>query len=112
MFCSVCGKEVMDEAVICPNCGCMIKKDSIKSNGNPFASGKKASVSVILGIIGIVFAWLFALVGHIVSIIGIIFGIKEYRETEKMIGLILSIIGEVCSIFSSIIGAVVVSGLF
>ncbi len=22
MFCSKCGKEIMDEAVICPNCGC------------------------------------------------------------------------------------------
>lgn len=22
MFCSKCGKEIMDEAVVCPNCGC------------------------------------------------------------------------------------------
>ena len=22
MYCSKCGKEIMDEAVICPNCGC------------------------------------------------------------------------------------------
>ena len=73
---------------------------------------EKAKVSLILGIIGIVFAWLFALVGHITSIIGIVIGIKEYKETEKMTGLILSIIGEVCSIFSSIIGAVAFSSIF
>lgn len=24
MYCSKCGKETMDEAVICPNCGCPI----------------------------------------------------------------------------------------
>ena len=112
MYCSVCGKEVMDEAVICPSCGCMIKKDGIKTIGKSSGSDKKTQTSVILGIIGIAFAWLFALIGHIVSIIGIILGIKEYKETEKMTGLILSIIGEVCSIFSSIIGAVVFSGLF
>ena len=23
-FCSKCGKEIMDEAVICPNCGCSV----------------------------------------------------------------------------------------
>ena len=22
MFCSKCGKEIMDEAIVCPNCGC------------------------------------------------------------------------------------------
>ena len=26
MFCSKCGKEIHDEAVICPECGCKVKK--------------------------------------------------------------------------------------
>lgn len=70
---------------------------------------KKVQKSLILGVIGIVFAWLFALVGHIVSIIGIIIGVKEYKETNKNTGMIISIIGEVCSIISSIIGVVMLS---
>ena len=70
---------------------------------------KKVQKSLILGVIGIVFAWLFALVGHIVSIIGIIIGVKEYKETNKNTGLIISIIGEACSIVSSIIGVVMLS---
>lgn len=70
-------------------------------NTNPQSS----PASMILGIVGIVFAWLFALVGHITSIIGIVLGIKEYKATGKMTGLVLSIIGEVCSVLSSIIGA-------
>ena len=69
-------------------------------------SGKKTQVSLILGIIGIVFAWLFALVGHIVSIIGIVIGIKENRETGKNTGLVVSVIGEVCAVVSSLIGIV------
>ena len=108
-FCEKCGKEIMDDAVICPGCGCMVNGNATTSQNKP---QKKTSVSLILGIIGIVFAWLFALVGHIVSILGIVFGIKEYKESEQFSGLILSIIGEVCSIFSSIIGAITFSTLF
>ena len=108
MYCSVCGKEISENAVVCTGCGCMIKK----SASTQPQTKKKTQVSLILGIVGIVFAWLFALVGHITSIIGIVMGIKEYKETEKMTGLILSIIGEVCSIFSSIIGAVIVASAF
>ncbi len=108
-FCSKCGKEITDDAVICVNCGCAVEKNQ---NNTYNQSQKKASVSLILGIIGIVFAWLIAIVGHITSIIGIIFGIKEYKSTSKMSGLVLSIIGEVCSIFSSIIGAVLATSIF
>ena len=112
MYCSVCGKEILDESVICPGCGCMVKHTNTKSLASTTETAKKTQTSLILGIIGIVFAWLFALVGHITSIIGIVIGIKEYKETEKMTGLVLSIIGEVCSIFSSIIGAVALSSIF
>ena len=113
MYCSVCGKEILDEAVICTGCGCMVKSPSVKEAvSTPSDNQKKTQVSLILGIVGIVFAWLFALVGHITSIIGIVIGIKEYKETDKMTGLVLSIVGEVCSIFSSIIGAVVLSNVF
>ena len=113
MFCSKCGKEIADEAVICTGCGCAVK-DLIINNtvSTRTKKEKKTSAAVTLGIIGIVFAWLFALVGHITSVISIIFGIKEYKENEKMTGLVLGIIGEVCSIFSSIVGAVAFSGLF
>ena len=112
-FCSKCGKELLDEAVICPNCGCEVKGVNMNATASvAVESKKKTQVSLILGIIGIVFAWLFALVGHITSIIGIVIGIKEYRETGKMTGLTVSIVGEVCSIFSSIIGAVAMASVF
>ena len=105
-FCTHCGNEVNENADICIKCGCKVAKTTFTP------ADEKTQVSLVLGIVGIVFAWLFALVGHITSIIGIVIGIKEYKETEKMTGLVLSIIGEVCSIFSSIIGAVVFSSVF
>lgn len=67
-------------------------------------SGKKTQVSLVLGIIGIVFAWIFALVGHVISIIGIVVGVSENKKTGKNTGLIVSIIGEVCAVISSFIG--------
>ncbi len=59
---------------------------------------------VILGVLGIVFAFLLALVGHVLSIIGIIYGAKEYKENGKSVGLIISSIGEALAIISSIAG--------
>ena len=76
-----------------------------KAPVTPSAGSKsKTSVSLILGIIGLVMAWLLAIVGHVVAIIGIILGAKESNETGKKTGLIVSIIAEVCAIISSLIG--------
>lgn len=51
-FCQKCGKELMDEAVICPGCGCAV--------GNQSFSGKKedevpkqAKTAQLLGILSI-----------------------------------------------------------
>lgn len=60
--------------------------------------------SMVLGIIGIVFSFLFALVGHATSIPGIVIGYKEYKKNGYKTGLILSIIGESLSVLSSLIG--------
>ena len=51
-FCSTCGKEIMEEAVICPNCGCLVEKASQKNNSE---SGLKiaAKIFMILGTIGL-----------------------------------------------------------
>ena len=109
-YCSNCGSEVDENAVVCINCGCSIKKEN--NNENSLETTRATpKTGLILGILGIVFAWLFALIGHVLSIIGIIVGIKEYKSTNNMTGLILSIIGEVCAIFSSILGAVIGAGL-
>ena len=106
-YCSNCGSEVDNNAVVCIKCGCAIQKDT---SPTPVHT-ETPKTGLVLGILGIVFAWLFALVGHVLSIIGIIVGIKEYKATNKMTGLILSIIGEICAIFSSIIGAAMTTAI-
>lgn len=107
-YCVHCGNEVADDAVVCMKCGCALsvqKTDTVETK-------KKSPASLILGILGIVFAWFFALAGHVLSIVGIVLGIKEYKANGNMSGLVVSIVGEVCAIISSIIGAVVGAVMF
>ena len=33
-FCSKCGKEIVDEAVVCPNCGCAVAGASMSIDKN------------------------------------------------------------------------------
>lgn len=108
-FCSHCGKEIMDEAVICPGCGCAVQEQGVVNNGVKEEASKR---SIVLGIVGIVGGILLAIVGHICSIIAIIFGIIDCTEKRKPTGLILGIIGEVISIISSIIGAAIATSMF
>lgn len=70
-YCSNCGKEVDDKAVICPNCGCRIDDFSART-----------SLST-LSIIGFIFAFLFPLVGLIISIIAHSNAKKEFDERSR-----------------------------
>ena len=77
MFCSKCGKEIMDEAVICPNCGCATNNynqssstsiNSVYSNDYPIIR-KFAEQAQTIKNLGIVAAVLFLGIGIIFSII-------------------------------------------
>lgn len=74
---------------------------------NPSNGGGVASI--VLGILGIIMAWLLAIVGHILSIIGIVLGARDVAKSKKVGGLVLSIIGEICAIISSILGVLLMS---
>lgn len=57
MFCSKCGKEVHDEAVVCTSCGCSIgKKEQVsdESVGEDKASGGLIVVSILFPIVGVI----------------------------------------------------------
>lgn len=51
-FCEKCGKEIMDEAVICPNCGCSTQSSG-QTEENTAVCAPASKAAVILGIIGI-----------------------------------------------------------
>lgn len=60
MFCKNCGREINDNAAVCPHCGVQVGKLSYsgETEGN------------VIAIVGFVFAFLIPIVGLICSIIG------------------------------------------
>ena len=89
-FCETCGKEIMDEAVICPGCGCSVndRSETVKVMEVP----KQAKTAKLLGILSIL---LLASLG----IPAIILAIKSEEKTGGILckqaktGLVCGIIG-------------------
>ena len=50
-FCEKCGKEIMDEAVLCPGCGCAVKKEAEATK--VVEVPKQAKTASLLGILSI-----------------------------------------------------------
>ena len=50
-YCSKCGKEIMDEAVVCPGCGCATSVETAPDKVSVPKSAKSASVFGILSLL-------------------------------------------------------------
>lgn len=115
MYCLKCGNQIDDSAVNCPICGCATENSA---NGvNSFSvddSLKQADslgkVAMVLGIIGIVIAWLLAILGYIAGGAGVAVAVyaksKNKISKQAQTGLIVSIAALGCSVVSSIIGII------
>lgn len=106
MFCNNCGKEIDNNAAICPYCGVVANKNALNSATNINQSNTMATV-------GFVFSFFIAIVGLICSIIGL----KRAPELGgngkglAIAGIIISIISIIFTIIliasmASLIGAV------
>ena len=71
-----------------------------KSNNN------KISIATILGVLGFIFAWLIAIIGHVLAIIGIVVGAKEAKEAGNKNALTICVLAEVCACISSLLGVI------
>jgi hypothetical protein len=56
MFCQKCGKEIMDEAIVCIHCGCAIEKNTKNgiSTNDSDVNGGLVALSIIIPIVGII----------------------------------------------------------
>ena len=87
MFCKNCGKEINDNAVVCPFCGVATGKGPVSGSGSK-TNG--------MAIAGFVLAFFFSLLGLIFSVIGL-------RKSDEcgsgrglaIAGIVLSIVGMV-----------------
>ena len=66
-YCSKCGNEVFDEAVVCPKCGCMI---SSPTTSNSINSGDKADVGLCI-------------ISALVPFVGLILWLVKRKEEPK-----------------------------
>ncbi len=103
MFCTNCGKEINDNAAICPYCGVVANKSALSN-----ASGN-TNQSNTMAIVGFIFSFFFALVGLICSIIGF----KKAAElggNGKGLALAGIIISSISIIITIIVFVVVIGG--
>ena len=79
MFCSKCGSEIMDEAVICPNCGCSTEN---------FHQKKDDKVSAIVVLLTI-----------IVPLVGFIMGIIYLGQGKRAGGTLIALSILMCLLY-------------
>lgn len=52
MYCNKCGKQIADEAVVCPGCGCAVEKN-VQAQPTVVAVPKKAKTAFVFGILSL-----------------------------------------------------------
>ena len=93
-FCTHCGKEIMDEAIICPNCGCGTGKNSVPSEDDNISVG-------------------LCILAYFLPLFGFIYWPLKHRECPKRAKAcgITAIVSAALSIVGSIIYSVVLVGM-
>ena len=125
-YCTHCGKEIMDEAVICPGCGCAVGSSAqAASVGNADISALLNTLSqrvktngiiwLVIGILqvlcGIFLNWVFLIVG-VLNIISSVQDMNYSKELlEKPVGIVAKfepIVGPIITlIYNLVIGGVI-----
>ncbi len=105
-YCSKCGKEIMDEAVICPGCGCA-QENNVQNNvqGNSVPQIKEAFSDIQKE------AWSnsgWLLLGFFIPIVGLILYLvwKETSPSKAKAAGYGALIGFVISLFGGLIAGI------
>ncbi len=65
-FCSKCGKEIVDEAIVCPSCGCAVVSPNVPQQ----VTGDEISVGLCI-------------LAALIPLFGIIYWPVKHKETPK-----------------------------
>ncbi len=101
-YCSHCGAELVDEAVVCPKCGCAVA---------PLAVDRSNSWNVLC-IVGFVCSFFMAIVGLVCSIIGRKQAMQSGEKGKELAtaGLVISIVN-LCIVGFVVMAYIVFAGL-
>ena len=95
-YCSNCGKEILDNTVICPHCGCATKELSVENPPKKFN---------VFALIGFILSFFIPVAGLVLSIIGLK-KVPEYDQSGKgfsIAGITISAVQILAAIMSLII---------
>ena len=119
MFCLKCGKEIDNNATICPYCG-SATENTVVNTGNYEANTSQPSsnalgiVAIVMSAIGIGLALLIALLGYIFGGAGLAMAIVEKNKKgftkQVATGMILSIVALATALINSILGIILYGG--
>ena len=106
IFCPDCGKEVSDNANICPNCAYPLSK--LRNQPQPFTPVYQNNQLVIAGYIAVflsffIFPIFFMIIGIILGIINLTKGAIGHGILQIILSLIFGILGTFMGILSFLI---------
>lgn len=110
MFCLQCGKEFENGAEYCPNCGAQIAQAQAPVQNN---SGSQGIRAIVFGGLGIILAWVIALLGYVCGGVGLGLGVVALRKNDKVkgiVGIVLSSITLLCALINSVLGVLITLG--
>lgn len=118
MICPKCFKHIDDESTFCTYCGETVERpQAIEIEGsykNPQRANTQAIVSIILGAIGLIAAWIVALFGYALGGVSLGLSIAALKNdascTKAKVGRVLAIITFVFSGINSLLGVIVMLG--
>ena len=99
-FCSKCGKEILEEAVVCPNCGCAVS-NNVASANHVIAADEVSVGLVVLSVVIPLFGVIYWAVKH-----------KETPKKAKACGIAGLISWGVSILFSAIFSAATFGSIF
>ena len=96
-YCSKCGAELLDEAVMCPHCGAQVEMESkTDKKGAKYGQPKNT-----MALVGFIFSFFIPLVGLILGIMGLVKA-KDYNDDKKGLAIAAIIISVAMMIFNFI----------
>ena len=113
MYCSKCGNEIKEGEVFCSKCG----KSTKAENHNVQREGSNVT-GLVLGIISCL-AWYLPIIGFPVSIIGLVFSVRENKKprpnsskfTQAEVSMILNTVGLIVTVINSFLGSLIGAGI-